>query len=480
MPNSAFDLITSSLTLAAQAIQKREVSPRELLAMSLERANALQDRLGCFTTLCPELAQRQADQAEQLLAQGRHLGPLHGIPFTLKDVIATTSVRTTFGDPRGVDYKPKADATITRLLESAGAVLLGKVVSEIGRDPLGPVGCRNPWDLELSPGTSSSGSGAAVAAGIGYFSIGTDTGGSVRHPASNCGLVGMKATFGRVSRHGVWASSWSTDQAGPLTRTVEDNCAVLEVLGKYDPEDLVSLNVPSESYRDSLACSINGVRIGIPTDSWAWEDWTSEEEEGLVRSALDQLVSLGARLVDVDLRQSARAREVLFELAGEAPLFIKRHFSEQQIANWPEHHELLQRGTTQSIEQYLTAQQARARIIQEVNQALTEVDLIAFPTGSTLGDTWDAQTVVIRGTERQARSRAVYRNGLASLTGDPAISIPCGFAINNRLPVGMMLHGKSLSEALLYRVAYQYEQSTCWHTRRPPLDEYVHTPVEQS
>ncbi|MCB1742410.1 MAG: amidase [Gammaproteobacteria bacterium] len=470
---SARTIELESLTLsgAGELLRTRALSAVELAEASIERMHRLQPRLGCFTTMTPELALRQARRADNEIARGRWRGPLHGVPYTLKDVIATSGIVTTFGDPRGVDYRPAEDATVYRLLDAAGGVLLGKVVSEIGRDSQGPVGCRNPWNTELSPGTSSSGSGAAVAAAIGFASIGTDTGGSVRHPASNCGLVGMKATFGRISRHGVWASSWSTDQAGPLTRTVEDNAAMMQILGQFDPRDPVSLVDPPEDYRAGLEDGVAGLRIGVPADDWVWRDWLSVEEETIVRAAIEALESLGAALVDVRLPLAARSREVLFALHAEAPVYMDDHFSAAQLDAWPEHHTLLSQGRAQPFADYLHAQQQRARIRQECDLVLNEVDLIALPTGSTVGDRWDASSVVIRGVERPARSRAVYRNGLASLSGHPALSLPCGFAAGDSLPVGLMLQGRPLSEALLYRVARAYERATDWHQRRPSLVE---------
>ena len=450
-------------------MQTGALSPVDLVTATLERIHALQPTLQCFTTVTPELALRQAREAERDIARGRYRGPLHGIPYTLKDVVATQGIRTTFGDPKGTDYAPKANATLYSLLDAAGGILVGKVVSEIGRDSLGPVGCRNPWNPQWSPGTSSSGSGAAVAASLGLASIGTDTGGSVRHPASNSGVVGMKATFGRISRFGVWASSWSTDQAGPLTKTVEDNALLLEILGEYDPLDPVSLNEARYAYRANLSAGIKGLRIGVPVDDWVWTEWLSEEEEQVVRDALQVIETLGAALIEMHLPRAAEARAILSELISEKPVYLDDHFTPEQIETWPEHHDTRERGRTQPFADYLHAQQQRAMICQEAIAVLKQVDVIAMPTGNTFGDEWNAEMVVIRGRQRTARSRAVYRNGLASLTGHPALSVPCGFGLNDTFPIGLMLQGRPLEEALLYRVAYAYEQATEWHKRHPPL-----------
>jgi Asp-tRNA(Asn)/Glu-tRNA(Gln) amidotransferase A subunit family amidase len=452
------DLESATILGLSEQLRTRAVSPVELVTASLS-----------FTTITPEYAMQRARDAEHEIARGKYRGALHGIPYTLKDVIATKGIRTTFGDPRGIDYRPQENATVYDLLEDAGGILLGKVVSEIGRHSNGPVGCRNPWVPECSPGTSSSGSAAAVAASLGLLSIGTDTGGSVRHPASNSGLVGMKATFGRISRFGVWASSWSTDQAGPLTKTVADNALLLEILARYDSKDPVSIHEPAYAYRATLQEGIQGLCIGVPTDDWVWKDWLSEEEETVLRKALGVLQRLGVRITEIQLPRAAEARAILSTLIAEKPVYIDDHFSPAQLEAWPEHQDTVSRGRAQPFADYLHAQQQRAFITQEVVAALKQVDVIAMPTGSTFGDAWNAETVVIRGRTAPARSRAVYRNGLASLTGHPAISVPCGFGLNDTFPIGLMLHGRPLQEALLYRVAYAYEQATEWHKRHPDI-----------
>ncbi len=471
MATSDLDLVRATITSLSEQIRRREVSPVEVVEATIERIERLQPVLRSFTTATPDYALAQAKRAEREIARDRYRGPLHGIPYTLKDVIATKGVRTTYGDPRGVDYRPAESATLQRLLEEAGGILIGKVVSEIGRDSSGPVGCRNAWDPTRSPGTSSSGSGSATAASMGLASIGTDTGGSVRHPGSNSNLVGLRPTFGRVSRTGVWHASWSDDLAGPLTKTVEDNAIVLETIGVYDPEDPVSVNEPRYDYRASLGDGIAGVRVGVPVNDWVWKDWLGEEEEAVVRSAISKLEELGAHLSEVSLPLSgeSRNRAMGMALASERVVYIEDHFSQEQIDAWPEIHRQLEAGRKHSFADYLHTQQLRSRIKQEATAVLREVDVIAMPTGSTYGDAWDAETAVIRGREVSARSRAVYRNGVASVAGHPALSVPGGFGMGDTLPIGLMLHGRPLEEALLYRVAYAYEQASEWHSRHPDL-----------
>ena len=248
-------------------------------------------------------------------------------------MIATKDVPTTFGHPRLHDFRPAEDATLRRLLDEAGAILVGKVYSQIGRgDSI--VDCCNPWDVTRSPGTSSSGSGSAVAAGLGLLSIGTDTGGSVRHPASSCNLVGIRATFGRISRHGVLAPSWTHDQAGPLTRTVEDNALVMETLGRFDPLDPVSVERPAEKFTESLAEGVKGLRIGVPTDRWLWER-EIEEVEDLVRAAIGVLEELGASVREVSLPLAAENRAVHFKLSQpESYVYWTNNFSREILEGW--------------------------------------------------------------------------------------------------------------------------------------------------
>ncbi len=463
------DLVQATIGELAPRIARREVSPVEITLAAIERTERLQPLLTPFVTFTPEYALERARAAEREIMQGRYRGPLHGIPYTLKDVIATAGIRTTWGDPKGVDYRPAEHATVHSLMEEAGAILMGKVVSEIGRSSINAVGARNAWDLTRSPGTSSSGSGSATAASLCLASIGTDTGGSVRHPASNSSLVGMKATFGRISRFGVWASSWSQDQAGPITKTVEDNAILMNLLGRFDPKDPTSLVEPPYDHLATMRDGIRGVRIGVPVDDWAWSTYTTEEEEQVCRRAIDQLAALGASIIEVRMPRAGESRANSFSLSAETPVYISDHFSQEQIDAWPDHHSGIANGLKQPFADYLHAQQARGLIKQEVNLAFQQADVIAFPTGSTYGDTWDAETSTMRGRTIPARSRAVYRNGMASMCGIPALSVPAGFGHDEQWPIGLQLHGRPLEEALLYRVAYSYEQATPWHNRHPNI-----------
>ena len=463
---TSLDLLEATITELSPLIRDGKLSPVELTRACIDQSERLDGTLKAFTTMTPEYALERARLAEQEIQSGRYRGPLHGIPYTLKDVIATQGIRTTFGNPRLIDFKPAESAAVQVLLEKAGGVLLGKVYSHIGRGD-NPVMCHSPGDPTTSPGTSSSGSGAEVASGIGLLSMGTDTGGSVRHPASNCGLVGFKATFGRISRHGVWATSWTTDQAGPITKTVEDNAIAMETLAAYDAKDLVSINLEGSQYRSGIGDGIRGLKIGVPVDSWVWKEWIDQDEEDAVRKAVGVLEELGGEIVEVNIPLAYEARNN--SIAAEGPVWLRDNFSKEVLADWEELHPALERGDSQSFADYLHGQQKRMAIRQESIAVLKQVDVIAMPTGSTIGDKWDATTATIRGRTVPARSRATYLNGMASQTGLPAISIPCGFAKDERFPVGLQLVGRDLDEALLLRLAYAYEQASGWHKMHPPV-----------
>ncbi len=460
------DLLNTTISQVSRSIRERQLSPVELTQACIEQSERVDPILKAFTTMTPEYAIQRAQQAEKEISSGKYRGPLHGIPYTLKDVIATQGIRTTFGNPRMIDFQPQESATVHVLLEDAGAILLGKVYSHIGRGD-NPVMCYSPWDPDTSPGTTSGGSGSAVASGMGLLSIGTDTGGSVRHPASNCGVVGFKATFGRISRFGVWATSWTTDQAGPITKTVEDNAIAMECLAVHDPKDLVSLNLESSEYRSGVMGGVGGLKIGLPVDSWVWKEWINQDEEDAVRNAVGVLEELGAEIVELSLPLAYEARNN--SLAAEGAVWLRDNFSNDALQEWEELHTQLERGETQSFTEYLHGQQKRMAIRQEAIAALQRVDVILMPTGNTIGDKWDAINANIRGRDVPARSRAVYLNGMASQAGLPAISIPCGFAKEERFPVGLQLVGRDLEEALVLRVAYAYEQATPWHQQHPPV-----------
>ncbi len=489
MSTSSIDLVNATISEMAERLRRGEVSPVELTQATIKRIEAVNPKLKCFPTVTGDYALERARQAEKEITAGRYRGPMHGIPYTLKDGLDTKGIRTTHGNPQGLDLKPKVSSTVHTLLEQAGGILVGKVnIDTTGHDSLDrPITCFNPWDTSLSPGGSSSGPGASVAASMCLGSVGTDGGGSVRHPAANCGIVGFRATTGRVSRypqdlppgtpHSALLPTGSTGQAGPMTKTVEDNAIMLQILGAYDPKDPISINEPPYDYRAGLKDGIKGVRVGVPVDDWPWKDWTFEEQEDLVRRAIAVLEELGAQVIEVSLPLSSGGPWDFGGGLGEGDIWwIENEHLYENTDKW----EGLKAGMDaakankgmkepQAVKEFLRKGQKRLFVRQELVAALKQVDVIAMPTGMTLGDKPDALTTNVRGREVHTRSRAIPINNLASITGFPGLSVPCGFAMGDRLPVGLQLMGRPLEESLIYRVAYAYEQATEWHLRHPPI-----------
>ena len=472
------DLDNATITSLAPRIQKKEISPVELTEATLERVAKLQPKLLPFVTVTADYARQRAKVAEQEIVKGRYRGPFHGIPYTLKDWVDAKGVRTTYSGPGGPvqEYIPTVSCTIHDLLEGAGGILIGKVDPGInlGAGGDGPVGCRNAWDPSRSPGTSSAGSGSATAASMGLGSIGADTGGSVRHPASNSNLVGMRPTLGRISGFGCKASPLTLDQCGPITKTVEDNAIMMNILGAYDPRDPASINEPNYDHLQGLKNGIKGMRIAVPMDDWVWKDWLSEEEEQVVRKAIAVLGEMGAIVTDVKMPLSGEGRELMQFAGGGGNLFYLDKFKKDQVAKlWPQIWADWEASLSQPVGNMLKGQLRVAKMRQEVAEVLTKHDVIALPTGSTYGDAWNDKEVNVRGRMVPARSRAVWRNGMASVCGHPSMSVPAGFGNKDRWPIGLMLQGPKLSEPLLYRVAYAYEQATSWHKRHPKLDNLL-------
>ena len=292
---SGIDLNNGTVAGFAKQLKSGALSPVELTQSTLDRIEKLDGPLNGFTTKTPEYAMKRARAAEEEILRGEYRSPLHGIPYTLKDLIDTAGIRTTYGYLSHQDYVPQTSARVHELMENAGAVLVGKVNCHFRRDVA--VTCFNPWDVTRSPGHSSAGSGLAVAASMGLVSIGSDTGGSVRIPAAWCGVVGLRGTFGLISRHNLFGPSWSFDQAGPLAKTVEDTAITLQALVVHDPADPVSLPGPFPNYVEALTEDIRGVRVGV-LEQFVGSGCT-EEVERAVRHAVAALSDLGAEVEEV-------------------------------------------------------------------------------------------------------------------------------------------------------------------------------------
>ena len=466
MPHDELHYLT--IAEAGALIRSRKLSPVELTRAFLDRIEQLDDTLQSYITVLEDGAMAEARSAESAILRDGYIGPLHGIPIALKDLYDTAGVRTTAGSRVMADRVPTEDATATARLKSAGAVLLGKLaMSELamgGPDPTNgfPIP-RNPWNLEHSPGGSSSGSAAAVAAGLCMGSLGSCTRGSIRAPASFCGMVGLKPTYGRVSRHGVVPLSWTLDHCGPMTWTVEDAAIMLHAIAGRDPRDLTSSRAPVPPYSESLREDVAGLRIGVPRHFFfAEHPEVDRESQAIADSAIATLGEMGAQVREVEvpaLRYADAAALVIILGEGYA-------YHERDLLTRPQDFGELDRnelrvGGLFGLADYVQAQRARSVLRRQYHDVLAKVDVIASPTSTMVAPRFDAGP----GT---AITRMPSFTGPYNLTGLPAISVPCGFT-SAGLPVGLQLAGRPFDEATVLRAAYAYQQHARLFERRPPV-----------
>jgi aspartyl-tRNA(Asn)/glutamyl-tRNA(Gln) amidotransferase subunit A len=450
-----------SLMALSRGFREKRLSPVEVVRVLLERIEATDYKnLGAFITVTGERALEKAARAEEEIAAGRYRGPLHGVPLGLKDLIYTRDVRTTMGSAFFKDYVPDYSATVALKLEEAGAVLLGKTnTHEFAYGPTGDRSyfgpTRNPHDARRISGGSSGGSGAAVAASLLYAALGSDTAGSIRIPSALCGVVGMKPTFGRVSKHGVFPLSWTLDHVGPLTRTVEDNALLMNVLAGHDPKDPYSANRPAEDFARDLGRGVSGGVVGVPKDFY-FEHVEGEVGERM-REAIEVFLSLGAEVREdgiPNLRETLKAQRYI--LAADAYAI-----HEERLKSAPEEfdEEVLERlleGERLKAHRYARAQQRKVASQDEFEEALGEADVLLAPTVPIAATLIDQREVNIGGHEEPVRSAVTRLTGPANLIGFPSLSVPCGFTASG-LPVGMQLIGRPFDEAALYRFGHAYE-----------------------
>ena len=465
---NSIDLTETTIAGAAEVIQRGKLSPVELTQKTLERIEFLDHKIGAFTTITGDYALAKAREAENEISAGNYRGLLHGIPYTLKDLIDTAGIRTTYGYSSHQDYVPQRSATVHQRLEAAGAILVGKVDCHFRRNI--PVSCRNPWDLDRSPGISSSGSGASLAASLCLASIGSDTGGSVRIPASWSGVVGLRGTLGLLSRHNALGPSWSFDQLGPLAKTVEDVALVFGAIAGFDPNDPISLRGPVPNYASGLQANMKGMRVGVLVEFIGAN--CTEEVEAAMREALSVLVDMGAQVQSVEIPHSSESTRVLTVVSeAESAVDYRRVFSKERLDNIDDDiKEYLERGNSYTMEEYLEAQRMAAELRQEVAEAFEDLDVIVSPTCLTTAVpiSQERQLIDVRGEQVDYLELLLRVTSIASVTGLPALSVPCGFD-SNGLPIGMQIMGRSLQEARILRLGHAYEQATEWHKARPAL-----------
>jgi aspartyl-tRNA(Asn)/glutamyl-tRNA(Gln) amidotransferase subunit A len=489
------DPITLTLKQASDLVRSREVSPVELTEACLRRIEAYDPSLNAFITITRDQALAAARVMEVEQREGRWRGPLHGIPVALKDNIDTAGILTTAASGVFANRIPAEDAEVVTRLKDAGAILLGKLnlhefalggTSSVSY--FGPV--RNPWNVERHPGGSSGGSGAAIAADLCFGALGTDTGGSVRIPASCCGIVGLKPTYGRVSNRGVIPMAWTLDHVGPMCKTVEDAALMLRVLAGYDELDPVSVDTPAGDYASAVGAPTSHLRLGVPTAGF-FENLDPEIAAAL-DTALGVLGTLTAGVRDVEVPAAGSVADV-----WNAEIYA---YHEPWITTSPELYQPATRALIQGSGNASSAVYARARrhvdeVRRDIARVFAEVDLLITPTQRTPPGPIASQPAGTAGRGRGGREGRAGGDGRGGrgrggapgggglnntaafdIYGLPTISVPCGFTADG-LPIGLQISGAHFAEATVIALAHAYEGATDWHRRRPDLSAIESTPL---
>jgi aspartyl-tRNA(Asn)/glutamyl-tRNA(Gln) amidotransferase subunit A len=460
-------LTTLSLHEASELLRSGKVSPVDLTRACLARIEALDPKLNAFITVTAESALAEAGDAERDIQRGGWKGPLHGVPIALKDLVDTAGVRTTAASALFRDRVPSEDAEIVRRLKAAGAVLLGKLnMHEFAYggstviSAFGPV--RNPWKLECSAGGSSAGSAAAVAAGLCYGAIGSDTGGSIREPAAFCGIVGMKPTYGRVSTRGVIPLSWSLDHVGPMTRRVRDAALLLHALAGYDPDDPTSVDLPTEDLEAALGEKTKP-RLGIPRPHF-YEDLHPEVQAAMA-AALAVLSGLTASQRDVSVPTGNDV--ALPVLRAEAFAYHEAALAQCPEGYQPETLTRIRTGAAVGASAYIAARRGLEGLRRSARALFESVDLLATPTAPAPPP--EIADLLADMDGLRAKEMPMLRNTRPfNALGLPTVSVPCGFT-RDGLPVGLQITGPAGGEARVLALAHAYEEATGWHERRPVL-----------
>ena len=456
-----------SLREVSRALRSRELSPVELTRQSLAQIAADEPRLNAYVCVTTDLAMAAAQQAEREIAAGNWRGELHGVPIAIKDLYDMAGLATTCSSRVRHDHIANEDSACVVRLAQAGAVIVGKTHTHEFAYGIATPTTGNPWNPKLIPGGSSGGSGATVAARGCYMAMGTDTGGSIRIPAAVCGTVGLKPTFGRVSRFGIASLSWSLDHAGPLTRTVGDAAVTLSALAGYDARDPGSANLPVADYRAELELGVKGLRIGVPGNYFF--DQVDAEVARNVRAALARLQADGAQLVDVTIPMADKIMPVEFGLCmPEASAY-----HQQTMRTRPELYEedvraLLETGEMIPAVDYIAALRVRTQMQAAWKTMFTGLDAIigpsvpcaATPRGQ-LSVTW------ADGTDEPISSVYVRLSAPANILGLPSVAVPCGFTTKG-LPTSFQVIGRPFQESRILRIARAYERTVDWAQQRPP------------
>ncbi len=469
IPNSPENWTIAGLS---KAIRRKEISPVEVTEAFLLRIKKYDGDINSFITVLEGPALKAARQAESEIRRERYRGPLHGIPYAAKDLFFTKGVLTTCGSKILKGFKPSFDGTVIRKLSEAGAILLGKLnmhefaYGTTSTNPhFGPV--RNPWDTERVPGGSSGGSGAALAASFVLLTLGTDTGGSIRIPSALCGIAGLKPTFGRISKYGVYPLCHSLDHPGPMAKSVLDLALAMNVLAGHDPQDPTSSTKPVPNYARGLSTSLRGIRLGVPRQYYF--DRLDGEVASAVQKAIDQLRRLGAQVKPVTipfLEEAAAAAFIL--LISESASTLEKYLLTRPQDLGKDVRSRLALGAAVRVTQYLRAQRFRKKVQNHFAKAFETVDCLITPQLPITAPKIGQSHVSIGKTEEAVPPALTRFTRIYNLVGIPSLSIPCGFSATG-LPIGLQIAGRPFAEGMVLKVGHAYEMTTPWKDRHPSL-----------
>lgn len=451
----------ASLTLAEQRelIKSKEISASDLAAACYRQIDRLNPTLNAFITVIP--------QGEEETPDNRHIALLQGIPIAVKDLYNTKGIRTTGGSKFFADYVPSEDAFVVDKIKKAGAHIIGKTNTHeiaLGVTNNNPHfgACRNPWDIARTPGGSSGGSAVAVATGMALAAIGTDTGGSIRIPASLCGVVGLKPTYGRISLRGILPLSWNLDHAGPITKRVEDAAVMLQVMGGYDPEDPASFKTLPGDFSSHMQDTIRDRKVALAVGTFV-EEVTQPEVLASIRKSADVLAEQGAIIEEVNvdyLREGALANALMTQADGAA--FHRERLKEHPDWFGADVRQRLETGARFTSSEYALARRTQAEVRRRCDLLFEEYDVLILPTTPIVAP-------VLEGENAVERARLLTRlTSPFNITGLPALSVPCGFS-SEGLPIGLQIASRAWNESGVLRIGYAYQQATEWHKTKPSI-----------
>ena len=467
------DLIDMSISEAAEALQTGATSSVALTQATLERIKLTEPTVHAYAAVPEEAALAQAEAADQEIAEGNSRGPLHGIPIGVKDIIYTKGITTECGSKVLEGFVPDFDATVVQKLDEAGAVMIGKTMPHEFAYGVNEPPTRSPWELNSYPGGSSTGSGVAVTVRSAFGALGTDTGGSIRIPASINNIVGLKPSYGRISAYGVIPLSWTLDHVGPMTRTVLDNALMLNTVAGHDPNDLTSARQKVPDYSAAIDEGVHGMRIGIDRE-YVLYPGVIDDVRAATEEVISELAEIGAEIIEISLPEFELTPETLFTvMMAEASTYHRQQLREKGDLYDPATRATLKMGELIPATHYVTGLRARERYRSAMKDLFRSENLDAL-----ISPTLPLPTALLTELHQPRKDMDIgetpmvsyiHHTFAANLGGQPSLSAPCGFT-RGGLPIGYQLMGRPFDEATLFRIAYAYEQAHDWHTRQAPHD----------